>query len=101
MYKVSTPCLDDLNFKKEELHILAQALDLSVFVDTGFGVWFVVCAVAIPATVFLLCWCGPCRSCSRKISGQEWSAMVSNAEKGFVEPRLRACRKGVGRCDRD
>ena len=51
----------------------------SVFVDTGLRVWFVVLcclsrcqrpvflmcvAVAIPATVFLLCWCGPCRSCS-------------------------------------
>ena len=38
------------------------SLELSLFVDTGLGVWFVVVcvAVAIPATVFLLCWCGPC-----------------------------------------
>ena len=35
------------------------SLELFVFADTGLGVWSVVCAVvAIPATVFLLCWCG-------------------------------------------
>ena len=71
------------------------SLKLFVFVDTGLGVWFVVCAVAIPATVFLLCvavaipatvfllcLCGPCHSCSRKISGQEWSAIVSKRREG-------------------
>ena len=33
-------------------------------------------------TVFLVCWCGPCRSCSQKISGQEWVAMVSKRSEG-------------------
>ena len=58
-------------------------LELSVFADTGFGVWLWFCvAVAIPATVFLLCWCGPCRCCSRMISGQEWLAMVFRRRGG-------------------
>ena len=43
---------------------------------------FLLCVVAIPATVLLLCWCGPCRSGSRKTSGQKWSAMVFKRGEG-------------------
>ena len=39
--------------------ILAQAMGEVVF-------WSLCVPVAILATVFLLCWCDPCRSCSRK-----------------------------------
>ena len=49
--------------------------------------WFVCVALAIPATVFLLCWCG--------LSGQDWVAMVfkrSEGVRGFQEERgLRKC----------
>ena len=41
-----------------------------------FGLCFVCVAVAIPAAVFILCVAVLCRSGSRKISGQEWLAMV-------------------------
>ena len=60
--------------------------------EVGSGVWFVVVcvAVAIPATVFLLCWCGPCRSCSRKISGQEWVAMVFKRSEGVRGSRRKS-----------
>ena len=47
-----------------------------------FGLWFVCVAVAIPPTVFLLCWC-------------------SNAEKGFVDSGKREGGENLGRCDRD
>ena len=50
------------------------SLELSVFVDTGFG-------VAIRATVFLMC-VSVAIPGSRKISGQEWLAMVSKRREG-------------------
>ena len=65
------------------------SLELSVFFDAGLGVWFVVLcccrdpgAVVFLANVFLLCWCGLWRSCSRRISGQECLAMVSKLRRG-------------------
>ena len=67
---------------------------------SGLHLWFVVCAVAIPATVFLLrvvvailsTVCGPCRSRSRKISGQERLAMVSKRRGSWIPRKERAER---------
>ena len=52
-------------------------------------------AVAIRATVFLLCCCGPCRSCSRKISGQEWVPMVCKRSEGVRGSRE---KRGQRKC---
>ena len=68
------------------LHSSPITFSDSVFVDTAVAISatvFLLCvAVVIPATVFLLCWCGPCRSCSPKIFGQEWLAMVFKRREG-------------------
>ena len=50
-------------------------------------------AVVFLAIVFLLCWCGLCRSCSRKISGQEWLAMVSKLRRGVRGSRVKSVKK--------
>ena len=86
------------------------------FFGSGLGVWFVgfvllsrsrrlfllFVAVAIPATVFVLCWCGPCRSCSRKISSQEWLVMVFQTQRrGSWIVGERTSRKSLGECGLD
>ena len=52
-----------------------------MFVDTGLGVWFVVCAVAIQATVFVLCWCGMVSDVSQTQRRGSWIPGKERAEK--------------------
>ena len=53
---------------------------------------YVVCApVAIPATVW--CWCCPYFTGSRKVSRQEWLAMVSKLRRGVRGSRVKSVQK--------
>ena len=70
---------------------------------TGFGVWCLVCGLCVLLSrsqrLSYLCWCGPCRSCSGKISGQEWLARVFKRREGVRGSQEKNEPKGSWRVD--